>query len=90
MGKIMLPTEDNYLRSVSFFQSDLEDAAGVIQIVHGMEEHKERYYDFARSILEKSGFRSISVITYDHMRHEILNESAHEKVYRNLLDFFLE
>ena len=27
MGKIMLPTEDNYLLSVSFFQSDLEDAA---------------------------------------------------------------
>ena len=44
----------------------------------------------SRSLLEKSGFRNISVITYDHMRHEILNESAHEKVYRDLLDFFLE
>ena len=52
MGKIMLPTEDNYLLSVSFFQSDLEDAAGVIQIVHGMEEHKERYYDFALFLAE--------------------------------------
>ena len=52
MGKIMLPTEDNYLLSVSFFQSDTEDAAGVVQIVHGMEEHKERYYDFALFLAE--------------------------------------
>ena len=44
----------------------------------------------SRFILEKSGFRNISVITYDHMRHEILNESDHEKVYRDLLNFFLE
>ena len=52
MGKIMLPTEDNYLLSLSFFQSDLENAAGVVQIVHGMEEHKERYYDFALFLAE--------------------------------------
>ena len=47
MEKIMLPTEDNYLLSLSFFEGDLENAAGVVQIIHGMEEHKERYYDFA-------------------------------------------
>ena len=52
MGKIMLPTEDNYLLSLSFFQSDTENAAGVVQIVHGMEEHKERYYDFALFLAE--------------------------------------
>ena len=44
----------------------------------------------SRDLLEKSGFRNISVITFDHMRHEILNESAHEKVYRDLLNFFLD
>ena len=47
MGKIMLPSDDNYLLSLSFFESESEHAAGVVQIVHGMEEHKERYYDFA-------------------------------------------
>ena len=44
----------------------------------------------SRDLLENSGFRNISVITFDHMRHEILNESAHEKVYRDLLNFFLD
>ena len=52
MGKIVLPTEDNYLLSLSFFKSDLEDTVGVVQIVHGMEEHKERYYDFALFLAE--------------------------------------
>ncbi len=52
MGKIMLPTEDNYLLSLSYFKSDHENAAGVVQIVHGMEEHKERYYDFALFLAE--------------------------------------
>lgn len=47
MGKIMLSSDDNYAISLSFFESEKEHPAGVIQIVHGMEEHKERYYDFA-------------------------------------------
>ncbi len=47
MGKIMLPSDDNYQLSLSFFESESEHVAGVVQIVHGMEEHKERYYDFA-------------------------------------------
>ncbi len=50
----------------------------------------EKGRNHSRSLMEKSGFRNISVITYDHMRHEILNESDHEKVYRDLLDFFLD
>ena len=53
MGKIMIPTEDNYLLSISYFKSDIENAAGIVQIVHGMEEHKERYYDFALFLAEK-------------------------------------
>ena len=43
----------------------------------------------SRAVLEKAGFRNISAITYDHMRHEILNETGHEKVYQDLRDFFL-
>ena len=33
-------------------------AKGIIQIVHGMEEHKERYYDFAR-FLAKNGLHVV-------------------------------
>ncbi len=43
----------------------------------------------SRAVLEKAGFRNISVITYDHMRHEILNETDRKKVCRDLRDFFL-
>lgn len=47
MGKIMLPSEDGYQLSLSFFECEGGQPAGVVQIVHGMEEHKERYFDFA-------------------------------------------
>jgi len=47
MGKIMLPSEDGYVLSLSFFESESKNPAGVVQIIHGMEEHKERYFDFA-------------------------------------------
>ena len=50
----------------------------------------EKGRENSRALLEKSGFRNISAITHDHMRHEILNEHEHEKVYRELLDFFLD
>ena len=49
----------------------------------------EKGREQSRALLERAGFRNISVITYDHMRHEILNEADHEKVYRQLLDFLL-
>ena len=41
----------------------------------------------SRNLLEKAGFRNISVITYPGMRHEILNENDREKVYRDALAF---
>ena len=41
----------------------------------------------SRSSLSSAGFNKVSVITYDHMRHEILNEKDH-RVYEDLLDFF--
>ena len=49
----------------------------------------EKGREQSRALLERAGFRNISVITYDHMRHDILNEADHEKVYRQLLDFLL-
>ena len=58
MEKMMLPAEDHYTLSLSVFESSNEKAAGVIQIIHGMEEHKERYYDFAR-FLVKNGLHVV-------------------------------
>lgn len=39
-------------------------------------------------VLQKAGFKDISVITIDGMRHEILNELDKQKVYQDILDFF--
>lgn len=38
--------------------------------------------------LKNAGFKNIKKITYDHMRHEILNEVEHEKVYKDVVDFY--
>ena len=54
MEKIMLPSDGGYTLSLSLFESEGGNAAGVVQIVHGMEEHKERYYDFARYLAKNS------------------------------------
>lgn len=42
----------------------------------------------SKKVLEKAGFKNISVITYEGMRHEILNEVEHMKVYKDMLEFF--
>ena len=41
----------------------------------------------SKKVLEKAGFENISVITYEGMRHEILNETEKEKVYKDFLEF---
>ena len=40
------------------------------------------------SVLNKAGYEKIEVITLEHMRHEILNETEKEKVYKAVLDFY--
>ena len=39
-------------------------------------------------VLQKAGFKDISVVTLDNMRHEILNELDKQKVYDEILKFF--
>ena len=39
------------------------------------------------NVLSTAGFRNLSVETLNHMRHEILKENGHEKVYQKVLDF---
>ena len=38
-------------------------------------------------VLRQAGFECITVETIPHMRHEILNETGHEAVYKKILEF---
>ena len=57
MKKYKLTTNDQYSLSVHAF--DTRHPKAVIQIVHGMEEHQERYEPFAE-FLNKNGFTVVS------------------------------
>ena len=59
-------------------------AGGVDDPCTGLEKGRAA----SKKVLEQAGFESISVITYDNMRHEILNETEKEKVYQDFLEFF--
>ncbi len=50
----------------------------------------EKGREASKKLLEKAGYKNISVITLDNMRHEILNETEKEKVYEDLLKYFEE
>ena len=41
----------------------------------------------SEAVLRKAGFRKLEIVTLDGMRHEILNETGKEDVYRKILDF---
>lgn len=40
------------------------------------------------SVLQKAGFEKVSIHFYAGMRHEILNEKDHEKVYADVISFY--
>lgn len=42
----------------------------------------------SKALLEKVGYKNIEVVTFDNMRHEILNEKDNQKVYKTFLDFY--
>lgn len=44
----------------------------------------------SRSILNKAGFSNIEHIDYPNMRHELLGESGKEKIYNDILKFYLD
>ena len=41
----------------------------------------------SKNVLDKAGFNHIEVITYEKMRHEILNETNKQQVYDDILNF---
>ena len=59
MENIVLKASDGYALSLAVFAS--EHPRGYIQIIHGMEEHKERYEAFAEQLWQV-GF---TVVTSD-------------------------
>ncbi|MBQ3864502.1 MAG: alpha/beta hydrolase [Clostridia bacterium] len=63
MESVSLFTQDNTFLSLAVF--DTPDAKAVVQLVHGMEEHKERYYDFIGHLVQ-NGF---SVVISDLRGH---------------------
>ena len=54
--ELKLTSVDGYELSLAVFKADKPKA--VIQMIHGMEEHKERYYEFCE-YLAKNGFSSV-------------------------------
>ena len=42
------------------------------------------------NVLSAAGFRNLKVETLDHMRHEILKEDGHGRVYEKVLGFLKE
>lgn len=60
MKKIILKAKDGYKLNLHIFETEEKDKAkGYIQIIHGMEEHQERYEDFIK-VLNKAGYTVIS------------------------------
>lgn len=56
MEKVILDSVNDYKLSLAVFES--KEAKAVVQIVHGMQEHKERYYPFAE-FLSKNGYHVV-------------------------------
>lgn len=63
MEAITLKAADGYKLSLSVFAAD--HAKGCVQVIHGMEEHRERYDDFAQKLCEKG----YTVVTSDMRGH---------------------
>lgn len=60
MKKIILKAKDGYKLNLHVFEApDKENVKGYVQVIHGMEEHQERYEAFA-SVLNSAGYTVIS------------------------------
>ena len=58
-------------------------ASGIDDPCAGGEKGREA----SKKVLEKAGFKDLTVITYEGMRHEILNEKEKAKVMQDMLEF---
>ena len=82
--EVVLSSADNYSLSLALFFAD--KPKGVVQIIHGMQEHKERYYPFAE-FLANNGY---SVVVSDMRGHgqnaPILGHIADKKGEKLILE----
>lgn len=60
---IQVKSSASQMLDVNYYEA--ENPKALVQILHGMQEHKERYDDFAR-FLAKEGY---SVLIHDHLGH---------------------
>ena len=65
MEKISLDTNPDSNLYFEFYLSKVDMILGLVQISHGMAEHKDRYQDFI-NFLNKNGFH---VVIHDHRGH---------------------
>ena len=81
---MVLSSTDNYALSIATFFAD--KPKGVVQIIHGMQEHKERYYPFAE-FLANNGY---AVVVSDMRGHgqnaPILGHIADKKGEKLILE----
>lgn len=84
MERTLIEARDGYKLDLHIFK--VENAQAVIQIIHGMEEHQERYEDFIKE-LNKNGF---SVVSSDMRGHgvsaEYLGHFKEKKGYKELIE----
>ena len=66
MKEIFIKAKDGYKLCLHIFEVD--NPKGYIQIIHGMEEHQERYENFA-GILNKAGYTVVSSDMRGHGQH---------------------
>lgn len=66
MKKVTLSARDGYSLSIHVFE--VKRARAMVQIIHGIEEHQERYESFVR-VLNKQGFSVVSSDLRGHGRH---------------------
>ena len=77
MEKIALDTNPNSNLHFELYQSRVDSIFGLVQISHGMAEHKGRYREFI-NFLNLNGFH---VVIHDHRGHG-------ERIFENKIGFF--
>lgn len=83
MEKIILKARDGYALDVHIFE--VKNAKAVVQLIHGMEEHQERYEPFIAE-LNKNGFSVVSSNMRGHGENApTLGFFKNSKGYRELI-----
>jgi len=84
MEEVIIEGRDGYKLDIHIFK--VENAKAVIQIIHGMEEHQERYEDFIK-VLNEKGFSVVSSDMRGHGKNaEYLGFFKDENGYLELIE----